>query len=333
MLATSSLAHAVESDQPPVLASVRYTASASGCVGASALEAMVEERLQRKVFVHDGNADLLVEIDEREVPEQGYRVTLTLRSKEGIWLGARELEGPSGECAALDESLALVVAIAVDIPKEELLARERAAAQPTPTAKPAPPPAPRRLRVPEPRYVPRRARASQRVEWTPAAAFAISAGILPGLTPGARLSFGVRPPNFWRSEIGGSWWKSQDASEDDRGSHFKMLALDFSVCPWEGGSRSVRVLACAMQMLGQIRAHGFGFDENREPKRFFYAFGARLQAGFRLSDWARLRLAGSGLVPASRDRFIYVDSLGRSVSVYRAAPVGGVAELGLELTF
>jgi hypothetical protein len=285
-LAISGRARAFEADEPTVTASLRYTASAPGCIEAKALKALVEERLARRVFTEASDTDLSVEVSEKQVSARNFRITLTLRSAEGLWLGARELDGPEGECSALDESLALVVAIAVDIPREELLARKRALATASAPAAPiaaAAPAAPRRLHVPEPASGVGRAAAAQRFELTLAAALAAAAGILPQVSPGVRLSLGVRPANFWRSELGASWWKSTEASDLDRGSGFELLTLDLSVCPWEPRPGSVRVSVCATQMLGRLRARGFGFDQNREQVGLTYAFGARLQAGFGLA--------------------------------------------------
>jgi hypothetical protein len=284
--------------------------------------------LGRSVFVDAGAADVLVEVQVKPRDgAPGFAANLTLRAQSGNWLGARELQTDSARCSGLDEPLSLVLALMIDIPKDEL---------PPPAEQPAdtPPPAPRVLRVPAPPPPVRETvskREPLRVEL--GVSGVITVGLLPDVALGARASVLVRPPQFWPVEFGALMYRDAEATAADGGSEFEAAGADISVCPLLGDVGRVRVLGCVLQSLGRLRVSGFGFDENRKHSRFYALFGARARLSYPLTSWLAGRLSASAEVPATRDDFYFVDAEGQRHRVFRSALVAGSGELGMELRF
>ncbi|MDD9969180.1 MAG: hypothetical protein OXR73_23260 [Myxococcales bacterium] len=88
---------------------------AEACISTRALAERVERRLQRDVFVSASQSELAVE--GRVAPGDGpnsWVATLVMSDPDGRVLGQRELRAEGQRCAVLDESLTLVIAIAID---------------------------------------------------------------------------------------------------------------------------------------------------------------------------------------------------------------------------
>jgi hypothetical protein len=309
--------------EPPVLAALAYDPKET-CIAREKLASMVETRLQRKIFVEPSKADVVVELALERKTEH-WSATLTLRSSAGVWFGARELQSEAEDCSGLDESLALVVALAIDVPKDELPPPPAAAAKPPERPKPRP------LRLPPPVERARPSEPAKPWEVAPRVGLAMSAGILPNVSPGARATLRLSPPDFWNTELGATIWKNADETSGDRGSHLSFISAEIAICPVKFGPRSVPMRACLNQTIGRLSAEGFGFSENRERRRFFYMWGLGLRAAWRIAEPVRLHLGVDAAIPATRDDFFYTDASGRSVGVYRVSPIVGVAELGVEL--
>ncbi|HEY6556850.1 MAG TPA: hypothetical protein VI072_06240 [Polyangiaceae bacterium] len=315
----------------PASVALEYAAERD-CTPRAELARQVEARLGRPVFVEQ-DADVLVEVKtKRREDAAGWVANLTLRARHGNWLGARELQSESARCSGLDQPLSLVLALMVDIPKDEL---------PPPAEIPvqAPPPAPRVVRVPAPPIVPRAKAASARTERKPpfrvvlGVSGVLSAGLLPDLALGLRASILLRPPEFWPVELGGVVYRDARAQVSRGGSDFEAAGADIAVCPLGGERGRVTVLACAAQSLGRMHVSGYGFDQNQEHSRFYSSFGLRARLSLALTTWLAGRLAASAEVPVTRDEFYFVNERGERERVFRSAPVVGTAELGMELRF
>ncbi|HEY3233369.1 MAG TPA: hypothetical protein VGJ84_01550, partial [Polyangiaceae bacterium] len=87
------------------------------CFDQSGIQAAVEARLGRAVFVGESSADVRLELTFSVQPGGGWRAELMLSSRGGRFLGSRELSTRAEHCSALDDSLALVVALLLDIPR------------------------------------------------------------------------------------------------------------------------------------------------------------------------------------------------------------------------
>lgn len=325
---TQTPAHAEAS---PVSVALTYDAP-PGCTSEREVKRAVEARLARSPFVEQG-ADVLVEVTVKaRANTDAWVANVTLRAQSGNWLGARELQTESTRCADLDEPLSLVLALMVDVPKEEL-------PPPQVTAVETPPPAPRVLRVPAPPVALKTpsppAHATQRtaLHGELGVSGVLSAGLLPDLAVGVRGSILLRPPEFWPVELGAVLYRAAEAQVSGGGSDFEAAGADIAVCPFHGDLGSFRVLACAVQSLGRLKATGFGFDENREHARFYSLFGARARLSLGLTSWLAGRVSASAEVPVTRDDFYFVNAQGERERVFRSAPVVASGELGIELRF
>lgn len=314
----------------PASVALEYAAE-RGCTTRAELARQVEARLGRSVFVED-DADVLVEvkIKSRE-SAAGWTANLTLRARSGSWLGARELQSESARCSGLDAPLSLVLALMIDIPKDEL---------PPPAETPAetPPPAARVLRVPAAPIVPKPAAPARDQRKPPfrvvlGVGGVLGAGLLPDLALGLRVSVLLRPPEFWPLELGGVMYRDAQAQVSGGGSDFAAAGADIAVCPLGGEHGRVRVMACAAQALGRMHVSGYGFDQNQEHSRFYASFGARARLSLALTTSLAGRLAASAEVPVTRDEFYFVNARGERERVFRSAPVVGTGELGMELRF
>jgi hypothetical protein len=106
-------------------------------------------------------------------------------------------------------------------------------------------------------------------------------------------------------------------------SHWR---VGLSVCPRAYESSGFELLACGGQTVGRVHARAFGFDRNGSAADLTYAL--------HLGPALRLRLMGPFALgamlgaefPLTRNNYVADPGRGR---LFRAAPVTGVARLGL----
>src|SRR6187402_1791775 len=246
------------------------------CIAQPALEQAVEARLQREVFTHDAHPPLVIELELSRTTHQEWAAKLTLTNADGQPLGQRELATRASHCSALDDSLALVVALLVDAPLDEQLrkeAGERATPAATaPSIAPLPTPRPTPLRIPARTHAPR---APWRANGHAAAT--LSLGSLPTAAPGLELGLELLAPSAPSFRLFAGATPSR-STPGDSGARVSL---------WYGGLE-VRVLQLALgpircsawlgETVGALRAEAFGFDENSSTTRAYFApfLGTRL---------------------------------------------------------
>lgn len=320
---------------------------AESCVGPPELASMVERRLGRAVFVSAAQAGLHVEAhvapmtpalpprDARtfDLPPladtAGFRAHISISDAGGALLGTRELEAPRAGCRALDEQLALVIALLID-PDAALAPR-------APSPKPR---APKRVIVerilaPDSTPLPPPAK-----PWK--ADLAVGASVSAGLVPKAGIALSLRgeivPPSFVPIEIGADL--TRDAAAFAPGSATKGATLSLAygtigVCPlvWEHGATRVR--GCLDLGAGSIRSVGSGFSgvngAGQEQPVIHGAAAGRVS--HRLVGPLELGVGLGLLVPFRRARFFYVDAAGDQQELYRMAPVAGLIDATVGLSF
>ena len=316
MLLASAGAHA--QDEAPVTAAIEWhrEAGAEECMDATAIRREVDRRLGRRAVAPRERADLVVD-GTLSAGADGFRARLVLQRPDGRALGVRELSTKADHCSALDESLALVVALMVDVPRSEI---PPAPATPPPVARP------RGVVIPAETFAPRRP-----WHFGASALGAFTLGLEPKGVFGARALLWLEPPAFARFEVEASTYASAraDAERSGAGTDFRASTLGLFVCPLAfGGAR-----LCAGQVVAQVDAEGFGFDQSYQQARLAAAVGVR--ARYQVSLLGPLVLsAGLGADGyVFRDRFFYTRSDGVEAELFRASPVVGSAELGFGLSF
>jgi hypothetical protein len=119
------------------------------------------------------------------------------------------------------------------------------------------------------------------------------------------------------------------ARDDDSGARFRLLRAGLAVCPELVTGLAASFGLCVGQQLGWLTVEGYGFDHVAPPqRRLGYALTGGGEAGLRLFAPVSLRGYLGVEVPLTRDRFT---SGGRDAQeLFRATPVGVVAEIGLQ---
>jgi hypothetical protein len=320
---------------------VEKGAGAERCVDGQDLAHAVEARLRRRVFRADLPATLYVKIALAR-DAAGWSALLTMHDGNGAFLGRRSLVTEAADCSALDESLALVVALLVDSPPPPVAGESEAtpaATKPTsPSTEPArataPPPTEASARpseVASPLHLPRDTPAPRqpwRLQFATEGALAI--GILPGLAPGVELGFGAKAPTLPEFRLFAGWYapREQRRAELDAGARFDALYVGLEVCPLERELGISQWSVCAGQSLGRLRSKAFGFDENSTSNHLTYALLARGALQLALASHWALRLGARAEVPLTRGVFGYGTPDGEQ-PLFQPSPVAAVLDLGL----
>ncbi len=322
-------AHLSAAEERPARVSLSWALGpeAAQCIQPDELRRQVSIHLSRPAFVDASQAELVVDGKVRR-DGPGWVADITLRRPSGSFLGRRQIETTAEHCSALDEPVALALALMIDLTPEELEQRTQEAPR-APRRDPAPQP-PAKIAISETAHAPRK-------PWKADLAVlgALSVGLVPDVGFGTRLAIGVEPPSFPRTELElAAYLATQaDATTSDSGTKLQASALALLLCPLQYRSASIEGWVCGGQSLGLIRSQGFGFVKNQESNRLLIAGALRARGALRLSGPLSLRAGVGADVPLLRDRFVYRRSDGQSATLFRPKPVVGTAELGLGLSF
>jgi len=300
--------------------SVSRAVGAENCIDRARLARSVEARLGRRVF-DELKAELTLRVEFSRA-EREWRAQVAVADAAGA-LGQRELTTSAKHCSALDDSLALVVALLVDAPPLPARAASPADAA-APSVPPSSPNATTRLTLPRETYSPR-------APWSYGArALAhASGGLLPGLAAGGELGVSLRPPRgpllllLAQHELS----RTQRSELTQRGVRLFVQRVALDVCPWNPDFGRVRLDLCAGQRLGRIVAQGVGFDENARVERLTLALSLGGDARWLVSENWRI-LAGIRLeVPLLRPQFAAGN---QGVTLYQSPWLAGIVSAGLE---
>jgi hypothetical protein len=317
-----------------VVLSVQQGEGTESCMSAAQLQRGVEKRLKRPVFVEAARASLRLAVIFSKTGA-GTEARIELASIDGTPRGTRSLV-TSSHCSALDDSLALSVALLVDQPPDpEPEAAPPIAPAPTgePAATtPAPPIAsPRASRPPTPITIPAEVVAAREPWHARFGAVAAAAwGALPGIKPGLALYLKLVPPHFLPILLQGEGFWSATAERDaSSGARFHLFRAGLALCPALYDSPVVSSSLCLGQKVGWLTVEGYGFDHDREERRLGFALTAGGEGRLRLFAPVSVRGYVGAEVPLSRDRFT---SGGRNpVKLFEPSPVALLGEIGLEV--
>ncbi len=311
-----------------VALSVQQGSGAEACMGAEQLRRGVETRLQRRVFVEPVQASLrLVVIFSRRNAQTEARIELS--SIDGAPRGTRSLV-TSGHCSALDDSLALSVALLVDQPPEPEPEPSSSALTPSLTPPLATSPSASRAAPPTSITIPPEV-AAPREPWE--VRFGVSGvgawGVLPGVRAGGALYFKLVPNNFLpvvlQLEGFGRATAERNASS---GARFRLVRAGLALCPALHERPDTALSLCVGQKLGWLTVEGYGFDRDQQDRRVGFALTAGGEGRLRLFAPISLRGYLGAEVPLIRDRF--ASSGGNATELFRPPPVAILGEIGLE---
>lgn len=261
-------------------------------------------------------------IERVEARNVRWRVQLTLYDVGGKALGRRDLESDRENCADLDDSVALIVALLVDLHKEEAREQQRRLAPRRPAKKPTIFHIPKRSRRPGLRPAP---------EIWSTVGVSTSYGYLPQAALGVRLAIGLDPVVFWPVELDAILAFPSERHTSTGGARFRARSVGLSICPLTHRESWVVARACAGGRLGQLIATGFGFDETLEPRVLVPSGTARVTAMFPFGETFGVSAGAGALIPFKRPRFV-ADEAG-TVLLHQPWPVSPLVELGGAVRF
>lgn len=301
---------------------------AAGCVSEVQLARDVEARLGREVFVAPGQAELTARVRAQRL-ERGFVVQIELFDEAGGSLGRRELSTRAAHCSSLDDSLALVLALAADMSRQPAPgpAPPPVPAGPAPHATPSPPAAPLSLgtplAIPETTHAPRLG-----VRLRPSLGAALVVGLVPSIAPGLELGLELRAGHFWPALLRGAGFaeQRQASSVPSKSATFAAQTLMLGVCPWTGALGRFEASMCAMQCLGRIRAQGEGFDQEQRDDGWALHVGAGLGV---TRSFGPLFVGASAtlLVPVVRRRYFFTDDV--DITLFEQSWLAGLVALRL----
>lgn len=305
--------------------------AAASCVSAEQLARDVEARLGRRVFVAAGEAELVARLRARRVAGR-FRIELELSDREGQSLGRRELSTRAAHCSALDDSLALVLALAADMPREPSRAAVAPDAPAAPEASPAVAP-PGRPALGTPLSIPAKTHAPRLgARLRPSLGGAVAWGLVPGLSPGLELGLELRMNHFWPIRVGAAAFaeRAEAARAPSQQARLAAQTLAIGVCPWTPALGAFEGALCAVQSLARIRARGVGFDDERREDGWVLHAGAGLSLSHELGP-VFVAASATLLVPVVRRRYFITD--GVDVTVYEQPWLAGLFGLRVGTEF
>jgi hypothetical protein len=144
-------------------------------------------------------------------------------------------------------------------------------------------------------------------------------GVLPGVAFGTEVAARLEPPRGWPIELSATLWPYDRARAASGGATLFELTGGAAVCPHVVGP----VSACAGVQAGEVRARGFGFDQDQLQHELVVDGTVELRLDWRLGAELGLRLGAAAWVPASRPRFVVHET--GDVMVYQPAVVALVS--------
>jgi hypothetical protein len=342
VLALAARAPPATAEEPRRTCALSWARSprAEACIGPRDLALAVERRIGRAVFVSPALADRVIEgriepaSSTSATDEPAFRAHITLIDTNGAVLGTRDLDGSGPTCRALDDQIALVVALLID--PDAMLAPLPPKAPPpvvvervfVPVPMPAPSPPPS-LAATKPWH--------ESLSLGPLLAF----GLLPGAGVAVALRAEIIPPSLFPFEIGGVVFLDARAapagamSPDTKGAVLGLAYGMIGACPlaWSGGG--FRVAGCAELAVGAFRAVGYGFatgsGASQEQPVVQATVAGRVTR--RLVGPLEIGLGIGLVVPLRRVHVYATDASGNQEDLFRASAVAGVADGTLGLGF
>jgi len=349
--AEATPAPAAASAEPPRERVARFAlvlneprATLGECGGSAALQASVERRLAREVFIDEAVADASLVISVDRISEALWQAHISERDRTGTEVGHREVAIDADDCGKGIETLAIILAIMVGPPRmvaeppPSALAPEPA---PAPTKASEPAPAPTKASEPAPVPAIQKPAVPLRPRWSfaPAAAMLAGSGVLPAVSWGVEGGVAVYPPVDRISFIArAQLWPSRNAGttpEVELGRFSagvlacrRMVEVDtasLALCTGlSGGWLSASAPSISSSSRGTTRPLvDVPLEARGSVDLGSFARGVRFEAV----------LAAQLAVLLQRDQFTFENRMGREVPLHRPAPVAFASSLGLAVHF
>lgn len=301
---------------------------AESCVGPIPLSEAVARKLGREAFAKPSRASLAIEGRATRADPGGlWLVTLTVRSNAGEVQGVRELRSAEPDCRALDEEIALVIALLIE-PGALLGAAPKPAG---PVAQDAPAPEAPAPRAPAPAPAPEAPPQPWRLD---AEAGVIgSLGLLPGtVAGGVAVRAHVVPPGWPALEIGGAFWPPRTTGAPV-GAAVSLGWGSLGVCPVGVEEESYRLRLCLGGVVGAMVADSIGLSPAARKAQAIFGVAAELRFRRRIVGPLAASAGVGVLYPTVRPQFYYLDTSGAQQDVFQPGSFAGTLDVALNLSF
>jgi hypothetical protein len=277
-------------DMPSVR--LEWTAPAE-CIDGPALAAAVSGQLGRPAFSPDENAELVAR-GHVEIGGSGrHRAEVALSTRGGEPLGVRTLESDNSDCRSLDEALAVMLALILNVRRADVPALAHEA---------PPPPAPR---------------------WRPRAG--AGAGMVFGLLPEpgveAVLSAGLMRGGRLEPGVDLTWDWSGDAAAAEGRIHVQAATARLAIAPVLFGRARVDLRLRASAGAGPMWASASGFAQESSQTRAVADGRLGLQLGVRVAGPLWVQLGGEVGLLAIRPAFQVRNADGTTETLFEPQPV------------
>jgi hypothetical protein len=352
LLALSALPARAAEPLRPALNWVRLP-GAEGCLSAAALAERVELRVGRMLFVTAGEAGLFVDGYVEPAPAgAGFVVALSLSQPDGKVLGRRELRFPDADCAAIDDPVALVIAVTLypntglleeGVPLDPATSERLADLFGNEPLDPEPaslPPAPAHVQPhPTPRRVPLDVSSggapsvahSEPWRFALVAAASAAAGQLPNIAPGATLQATAVAPGFWPIEAAAQYLPGQVVTSEGAGgrTRFELWLASLALCPFEPAWLPDSAL-CAGAELGQLHVVARDFPSQNTQVTDVIA-NVLLHAVYRpaIGGGVHLHTGLAVTIPIVQRQYTFETAARTQADVFVMPQLAGRLELGL----
>jgi hypothetical protein len=328
-------------------------------LSATQLAQRVEARVGRILFASANEADVFVDGYVRPSASSGWDVMLDVSDPDGRVLGKRDMHFDGPACTAIDEGVALVIAVTLypntglvdaGIPLDESTAGSldslfgNEPTDPDPSSFPARPTPAVGASVPHAPGARAETTASSARNRTQADGWGLAldgAGVagfgqLPGASLGLSAHAQLIPTGAWPIELGATAFlaRTANAGRGIAGTvRFELVLASLMVCPWQP-EWLLGLSLCAGAEVGRLHV---------EPSDFAVLPGpsSDLVANLLGSGVLRVRLVGglylrAGLLlalPLVQRRYEYQTPVATTAQLYRMPQVAGRAEIGLGWRF
>ena len=290
----------------------RESSSSSDCATVESTASNVEQRLRRRVFLTQAVTDLSVRVNYSQTPGTFY-ADVQLYSAKGRVLGHRTLSALGQDCSVLDDSVSLVMALMVDMTRDEV--REKSEARMVVDTSDVSIPAP----------------APHRTERSNSVAFQLvgSSGMVPNVGLGGRIAVELRIFGGVSLEAGVSSLVPMVFHDaPNRGAKFNFLAVDLGACGAIAKNPNGTVALCMGSELGLEVVRGFGYLVSAGGRSLMINPYTKLQGSYWIGPKFGVKVAMGAALPTHREEFYATRSEGAKVRLFEAYPVVPFVQVG-----
>lgn len=291
-----------------------YAPERADCASSATLASAVEAHLQRQMFVRQPSADLDVKVAYAREPKH-WVADIELKTAAGRPLGRRKLSSQASECSAMNESLALILALMVDLTRAEVTTRSA----------PAVPGIATEVHVAEP---PAPASA-----WLAQLSLTgqLRLGQLPDLAAGAGLATVLRHRSGWGPRLGvAAWLPSSEQDHSTRaGARFSAYVAEIGLCRELQHAGRLELSLCTGSELGLLRGQGIGYQRSQTARTPLIDPYALAESTWWPTAHLGLQLGLSVTFPLIRDQFYATRSDGSEIALFKPAAVVPSLRVGI----